>query len=227
MRKEERLPSSIFHPPSSVLRLPSFRDDRGVAMLEGILIFALIAGVLLGCILLGQWGTHLQYTQMGARLLTFNAGTASVANNDSVAKFRRFGDQAEQRFSRDSVEWGTYSGFGILPVSWIDVFFVLPNDRYTGSVRGKQPGRLPGQGPSLFDFSPTSMGYHSRASAATNAWADTAANVEFKFMGLAYWVGYNEMTPEGLDHIPEVPRTNPDLPLLESIYTRVGVGHGP
>ena len=92
MSNEEQLPSSIF-------RLPSLRDDRGVAMLEGILVFALLAGVLLGVMLLGQWGTRLQYSQMGARLLTFNAG------DTSLAKFSRIGDSATQAFS--TTTWDT------------------------------------------------------------------------------------------------------------------------
>jgi hypothetical protein len=187
-----------------------------VATLEGILLFAMLAGVLLGIMLLGQWGTHRQYAQMGARLLTFDAGDVSLA------KFGRSGDQAVQTFSSDSVTWETYSGFGTLSTGWLNTMFVdLPNDRVSGNVKGTQQGRLPSQGPSLFEFSRASLGYHSGASAASNPWADTTADVGSTFLGIAYWVGYNKSTPEGLNSIPTIPHS--DLPLVESIYARVGV----
>ena len=200
------------------LRL-GLRDDRGVAMIEGILLVALLAGVLVGCMLLGQWGTHRQYAQMGARLRTFDAGT------DSVARFQRLSDQTSQTLSRDSVTWGTHFSGLPVPVNWLDLFFVLHNDRLSGSRKGTQQGRLPSQGPSMFDFSPASLGYHSGASAATNSWADTAANVELTFLGIAYWVGYNETTPQGLGFKPEIPASG--LPILDTIYARVGVPLNP
>jgi len=214
-----RGPETGVRSPSSVSRLPSFRDDRGVAALEGILVFAFLAGVLLGCMLLGQWGTHRQYAQMGARLLTFDAGT------DSVARFERLGDQTSQTLSRDSVSWDTYFE-ALAEADWINVMFVdLHNDRLSGSRKGTQQGRLPSQGTSMFAFSPASMGYSSGASAATNSWADDTSNVGLTFLGIAYWVGYNEATPEGLDSIPRIPASG--LPILDTIYARVGVPLNP
>ncbi len=197
------------------LRL-GLRDDRGVAAVEGVLVVALLAGVLLGCMLLGQWGTHRQYAQMGARLLAFNAG------NDSLAKFGRQADQATQTPSTGT--WDTLvTG---VPTNWLNMMFVnLDNDRLSGDRKGTQQGRLPSQGPSMFDFSPASLGYSSGASAATNSWADSAANVELTFLGIAYWVGYHESTPEGLTTKPEI--TASGLPILDTIYARVGVPLNP
>jgi hypothetical protein len=206
----DRGPETGARSPSPVFRLPSLRDDRGMATLEAVMVFALLAGVLLGCMLLGQWGTHLQYSQMGARLLAFNAGT------DSVRRFGRQSDQATQAFSRGS--WDTYAG--TLPVDWLNMMFVLPNDQFSGRVSGTQRGRLPGQGPSLFDFSSASLGYHSGASAATNSWADSGSAVESAFLGIAYYVGRHRVTPEGLDSVPHIP---PAIAILETIYTRAGI----
>ena len=197
-------------PPSSVLRLQSFRDDRGVATLEGILVIALLSGVLLGCILLGQWGTHLQYAQMGARLLTFNAGT------ESLAKFGRTGNQATQTFTTGG--WDAYAG--TLPGNWLNTMFVLPNDHLRGSVSGSQSGRGPGAGPSLFQYTSRSLGYRSGSSAATNPWADTASNVTSTFLGIAYYVGRYRVTAPGIGSKPTVPSA---IPVLETIYSRVGV----
>jgi len=193
-----------------VFRLPSFRDDRGVAMIEGILVFALLCGVLLGCILLGQWGTNLQKTQMGARLLTFDAGDISLA------KFGRPGDSATQTFTTGG--WDAYAG--TLPAGWLNTMFVLPNDRYSGRVKGTQRGRLSSQGPSLFGFSPVSMGYFSSSAAASNSWASSTTGVRLTFLGIAYHVGRYRVTPEGLGSKPTIPAA---IPVLESIYTRVGV----
>jgi hypothetical protein len=176
-------------------------------------VFAMLAGVLLGVMLLGQWGTRLQYSQMGARLLAFDAG------DDSLAKFGRLWDQSSVTVSRDSVTWDTY--FGTLPVDWINTLFVLHNDRSSGSVKGTQQGRLPSRGPNLFEFSPASLSYGSGASAASNPWSDTTSDVQLTFLSIAYWVAYNESMPEQLDFIPDIPVSG--LPLLESIYARVGV----
>ena len=202
---------------SSIAARRCLRDDRGVAAIEGILVFAVLAGVLLGVMLLGQWATRLQYAQMGGRLLTFNAG------DFSLARFGRPGDQAETTFSRDAVSWGSYTAFDTLPVGWLNTLFTqLYNDRLSGRVRGTQRGRLaPEQGASMFEFSPASLGYHAGASAASNAWADNPAKVETTFLGIVYWVGYEKQTPEALTSIPTPPPSG--LPLLESIYTRVGV----
>jgi hypothetical protein len=191
-------------------RLPSFRDDRGVATLEGLLVFALLVGVLLGCMLLGQWGTHLQYAQMGARLLTFNAGDVSLA------KLGRPGNQATQTFSSGS--WDAHAG--TLPAHWLNGMFVLPDDRYQGSVTGTQNGQQPGSGPSLFEYTSRSLGYRSGSSAATNPWGSSATDARSTFLGVAYYVGRYRTTPEGLDSAPRIPTANP---IMETIFGRVGV----
>jgi hypothetical protein len=206
----DRGPETGARNPSSVFRLPSFRDDRGVASVEGILVVALLAGVLLACMLLGQWGTHLQSAQMGARLLTFNAGDLTLA------KSGRPGDSATQTFSTGG--WDAYAG--TLPAGWLNTMFVLPNDRFAGRVKGTQRGRGPSQDKSLFTFSPTSVGYFSSSSAASNSWAASESAVRSTFYGIAYYVGFHRVTPEGIGSKPTIPST---IPVLESIYSRVGV----
>jgi len=191
----------------------SLVDDRGVATLEGILVFAVLAGVLLGIMLLGQWSTRLQYAQMGARLLTFDAGS------DSLAKFGRMGDQADTA-TFSSGTWDYYASG--LPTGWLNTFFVLPNPRCSASVRGTQRGRLPKQGsPSLFEFSPASLGYHSGSTAACDPWADTTADVQSTFLGFTYWVAYHRGNPETLSFIPGIPYGQPEV--LETILGRVGI----
>jgi hypothetical protein len=188
-------------------------DDRGVAALEGLLVFAVLAGVMLGCMLLGQWGSHLQSAQMGARLLAFDAG------DDSLARFGSAGDQTAQTFSSGS--WDSLAG--TLPAPWLNTMFVLPDDRFSGSVAGTQTGRLPSQTASLFDFSPAAMSYHSGSSAASNPWGDPESTVRSTFFGIAYFVGHSQTTAEGLDFIPEIP---PAIPIVETIYARAGVRQG-
>jgi hypothetical protein len=184
-------------------------DDRGVATLEGLLVSILLTGVLLGVMLLGQWGTHLQYAQMGARLLAFNAGDVSLA------KFGRAGDSATKSFSTGG--WGSSSP--ALSADWLNMMFVLPNDRYAGRVTGTQRGRLAGQGGSLFDFSRASVGYFAHSSAASNPWSDSPSAVRLKFLGIVYYVGFNRTSPQGLGSVPSIPTS---IPLVESIYARVG-----
>jgi len=181
-----------------------------VASVEGILVVAMLAGVLLACVLLGQWGTHLQSAQMGARLLTFNAGDLSLA------KFGRTGDTATQTFTTGS--WSAYAG--TLPASWLNTMFVLPNDRYAGRVKGTQRGRLPSQGQSMFSFSPTSVSYFSSSSASSNSWAATESLVRSTFYGIAYYVGRYRVAPAGIGSKPSIPAA---IPVLETIYKRVGV----
>jgi hypothetical protein len=210
METGDRGPKTGARKLSSVFRLPSFRDDRGVASVEGILVVALLTGVLLGCILLGQWGTHVQTAQMGARLLTFNAGDLSLA------RFGRTGDSATQAFSTGG--WDAYAG--TLPATWLNTMFVLPNDRFAGRVKGSQRGRRPSQDKSLFTFSPTSVGYFSSSSASSNSWAATEPSVRSTFYGISYYVGRYRVTPGGITTKPTIPAT---IPVLETIYSRVGV----
>jgi hypothetical protein len=179
------------------------RDDRGVAALEGILVFLELVAVLLGVMLLGQWGTHLQYAQMGARLLTFNAGDLTQA------RFGRPGNQAETTFSRDT-----------LPVNWFNTLFVLHNDHRSGRVRGTQRGRLAREhGSSLFEFSAAKLGYYSGSSAACNAWTGSEEDFRSKFLRITYLVGRSRVQPQELDSVPPIPTS---IALLETVYTRVG-----
>jgi hypothetical protein len=188
-------------------------DDRGVATLEGILVVALLAGVLLGCMLLGQWGTHLQSAQMGARLLAFNAGTTTLA------KFGRTGDTATQTASTG--RWDTLTTG--LPTSWLNTMFTSLNDDYlSGRVKGRQRGRLASRSsPSLFDFSSASVSYFSTSAAASNPWSGTAASAKSTFMGIAYYVGRYRVNPQTISSKQTVPLST--VPALETIYVRSGV----
>jgi hypothetical protein len=181
-----------------------------VAALEGILVFVLLAGVLLGVMLLGQWGTHLQSSQMGARLLTFNAGSTSLA------KFGRAGDSATQTFSTGG--WDAYAG--TLPASWLNMMFVLPNDRYSGRVKGTQRGRQSSSAPSLFAFTGASVSYFSNSSATSNSWAVSESVARTTFNGIAYYVGRYRVTPQSIGSKPTIPSA---IPVVESIYRKAGI----
>jgi hypothetical protein len=165
--------------------------------------------VLVACLLFVQWGTRLQSAQMGARLLTFNAGDISLA------KFGRLGDTATQTLS--SANWDTLAGS--LPTTWLNAMFTMPNERFSGRVKGYQRGRLPNQGLSLFGSSRKSVGYHSNSSAASNSWSGTTTAARSTFLGIAYYVGRYRTTPQGLSSKPTIPAT---IPVLETIYSRIG-----
>lgn len=191
------------------------RDDRGVAATEGLLVFLELVTVLLAVMLLGQWGIRLQYAQMGARLLTFNAGGLTLA------KFGREGNQAETTFSRDSVTWSSYDAFDTLPVNWFNTLFVLHNDYRSGRLKGTQRGRLARErGSSLIDFTLATLGYYSGSSVACNPWTGSEDDVRSKFLSISYHVGRFRVHPSGLDSVPRIPGS---IPLLETVYTRVGV----
>jgi hypothetical protein len=181
-----------------------------VATLEGILVFALLAGVLLGCMLLGQWGIHLQTSQMGARLLTFNAGSTTLA------KFGRAGDSAKQTLTTGG--WDSYAG--TLPATWLNTMFVLPNDRFTGRVKGTQRGRQSSSAPSLFAFTSASVGFFSNSSAASNSWAVSESLARVTFNAIAFYVGRYRVTPQSIGSKPTIPGA---IPVVESIYKKAGV----
>ena len=122
------------HRPSSIVhRLSS--DDRGVAAIEGLLVFALLAGVILGVMLLGQWGTYLQTAQMGARLLAFNAG------DSSLAKLGKSANHPVQTLS--SKNWDTLAPR--VNAAWLHKMYTVSSGDFLGSVTGKARGRLPVQ----------------------------------------------------------------------------------
>ena len=201
---------------SSAFARRCLSDDRGVATLEGIFVYLGLTLVLLGVLLLGQWAQHLQRAQMGARLLTFNAGDLNLA------KFGRPGDHAETTFTRDSVAWSSYAAFDVLPVNWFNALFVLHNDRRSGRVRStpRQSNPLTSvTGSSLFDFSLAALGYNSGSSTACNAWDGSEADARSKFLSISYSVGRTRVHPQGLTSAPPIPAS---IPLLETVYTRVG-----
>jgi len=182
-----------------------------VATVEGILVFALLVGVLLGCILLGQWGMQMQNSQMGARLLAFDAGDVSLA------RFGRAGDTATRTLTVGT--WDTLASS--LPTTWLNTMFTsLTDDRSSGRVKGRQRGRLASPGRSLFDFSMTSMAYFSASAAGSNSWSGTAGAAESTFLGIAYQVSRYQVSPQSIGAKPSIPLT---IPVLESIFVRSGV----
>jgi hypothetical protein len=186
-------------------------DDRGQAALEGVLVFVLLAGVLLGCMLLGQWGTHLQKSQMGARLLAFNAGDVNLA------RFGRAGDTATRTVTTGA--WDTLAS--TLPTAWLNTMFTsLTDDRSSGRVKGTQRGRLANQSPSLVNFSAASVGYFSNSSAGSNSWSGTAGAAKTTFLGIAYYVGRYRVNPQSIGTKPTIPSA---IAVVESIYARAGV----
>ena len=208
-------PNAKRRTPESGARTSAFAlllDDRGVAVLEGILVFALLAGVLLGCMLLGQWGTHLQYSQMGARLLAFDAGDISLA------KLGKPGSQPVQTFS--SKNWDTLAP-GVNTI-WLHKMYTLSNGDFSGSVSGTAHGRLQGQGPSLFDFAAATVGYHASGwAAASDPWGTPESLAQSNFIRIAYRVGLKQVSPSGLDSTYARPIPHGDT-MLETIYGFVG-----
>jgi len=187
-----------------------WRDHRGVASIEGIVVLSLLGAVFLCCLLLAQWGVHVQSAQMGARLLAFNSGDANLA------RFGRSADTATQTFSTG--RWDTLASS--LPTNWLNTMFTtLTDDYYSGYVKGQQRGRLTNTGRSLFSFSSRSVGYFSSSAAALNPWSGTAASARSTFMGIAYYVGRYRVSAQSISSIPTIPAT---IPLLETIYSRVG-----
>lgn len=208
----DRGPETGARSPSSVFRLPSFRDDRGVAAMEGILVFALLAGVLLGCMLLGQWGTYLQSAQMGARLLAFNAG------DSSLAKLGKSGNQPAQTFT--SAKWDTLAP-GV-NATWLNKMYTLSNGDFLGNVTGTARGRLPSQGASVFDFASATMGYYANGwAAASDPWGMPESLAQSTFIRIAYDVGRTRVNPSALDSTCARPIPHGDT-VLETIYGLVG-----
>jgi hypothetical protein len=175
-----------------------------VAALEGILVFALLAGVFLACLLLAQWGTGLQSAQMGARLLAFDAGDADLA------KLGKPSNQPAQQFA--SGNWDTLAH---------NLFTLSRNGDVSGSVTGTAQGRLPGQA-SLLTFAPASMGYHAHNwTAASDPWGMSESVVQSSFLRIAYYVGLTRASPGELDSTSarEIPHGDT---VLETIYGLVG-----
>ena len=191
-------------------------DDHGVAGIEAVLIFALLAGVFLACLMLGQWGAGLQASQMGARLLAFDAG------DTALAKLGRPSRVPTQLFL--SPDWDTLVDTLVDTAKsrWLANTFGLSNDLFRGTVTGSAQGREPGQR-SLFDYARTSMGYRARNwSASTNAWGipESVATDMFLLMWgnvVMNEVDSGEIVTMTVDAIP------PQIAILETIFTRVGI----
>ena len=199
----------IFH--NSDFRLPRFGDDRGVAALEGILVFALLAGVFLACLLLAQWGSSLQSAQMGARLMAFDAGDAELA------RLGKPSNVPAQQFTSEN--WDTL--VNSVTANWLGNMFTLSNGDVSGSVTGTARGRAPGQG-SLFTYAPAALGYHANGwAAASDPWGMPESVVQSSFLRIAYHVGLTRANPGELDSTSarEIPHGDT---VLETIYRLVG-----
>jgi len=193
------------------LRL-SLCDDRGVAALEGLIVFAILAGVFLAGLLLGQWGIGLQTAHMGARLLAFDAGDVELA------KLGKPSNQPAQQFT--GANWDTLA-HGV-NASWLSNMFTLSNGDFSGSVTGSSRGHVPGQGVSLFEYAPKTMGYGASGwAAASDPWRMPESVVGSTFIRIAYRVGLTRVSPSALDSTSARPIPHGDT-VLETIYGLVG-----
>jgi Flp pilus assembly pilin Flp len=201
---------------SPIFRLPFLRDERGAAAIEGLVVLAVLAGVFFANQLISNWGTSLQFGQMGARLLAFDAGDVQLAKLGKTSS-----RQAVQKF--ESTGWDTISKIDPTTSGWLNGMFVLSNDRFSASVADTAEGRLPGQTRSLLHYGPATMSYFSQDwSAAANPWVNTESIVRQQFLNISYYVGRYQADPGTLDstQAAKIPYTTP---VLETIFGRVGV----
>ena len=185
------------------------------AAVEGLVVFAVLAGVFFANTLIGNWGTSLQYGQMGARLLAFDAGDVELAR---LGKSTR---KPVQKF--ESSSWDTIAKVDASTSDWLNGMFVLSNDRFSATVADTAQGRLPAQTASLFHYGPATMRYFSQDwSVAANPWTNTESIVRMQFINISYHVGRYQADPGGLDstQAAEIPYT---FPVLETIFGRVGI----
>jgi hypothetical protein len=186
-------------------------DDRGVAALEGLLVFALLAGVFLACLLLAQWGSSLQTAQMGARLLAFDAGDVELARLGKSA------NQPAQQFASEN--WDTL--VNSVTSNWLGNMFTLSNRGVSGNVTGTAHGRVPGQ-TSVFSYSTATLGYHaSDWSAGSDPWGMPESSVQSRFVRIAYHVGLTRASPGALDSTSAQAIPHGDT-VLETLYGLVG-----
>jgi len=212
MNYELRKPKSGFILHNSEFRLPRFGDDRGAAALEGIIVFAVIAGVFLACLLFAQWGTSLQSAHMGSRLLAFDAGDAELARVGKPL------NQPAQQIASENWDTLVNSGTAV----WLNNMFTLTNRGVSGSVTGTARGRIPGQG-SLFAYAPRVLGYHAdNWASASDQWAMSDTVVRSFFLHIAYYVGLFRMDPADLDSTTAEPIPHGNA-ILDTIYQRSGV----
>jgi hypothetical protein len=209
MRNEGRLPSSVF-------RLPSLRDDRGVAATEAMLVLALLGGVFFAGLLLARWSTSLQSAQMGARLLAFDAGDVDFAKLGKPSRTATRQLVAETWDTLvDTLVDASKSG-------WLTGMFALTNTRSTNRVTGSAQGRMPGQ-KSVFDYSPATMAYHASGWAtASNPWGIPESVVRSSFLRIAFNVGRYQVDTSGF--VSMVVQPLPTSPaILETIFGRAGI----
>jgi Flp pilus assembly pilin Flp len=201
---------------SPIFRLPFLRDERGAAAIEGLVVLAVLAGVFFANQLISNWGTSLQFGQMGARLLAFDAGDVQLAKLGKTSS-----RQAVQKF--ESTSWDTISKIDPTTSGWLNGMFVLSNDRFSASVADTAEGRLPGQTRSLAHYGPATMSYFTKDwSAAANPWVNAESTVGLQFLNISYYVGRHHVSPSVIDstYAVGIPNT---IPLVETIYSRVGV----
>jgi hypothetical protein len=211
MNHELGKPKSGFILHNSDFRFPWFGDDRGVAALEGVLVFALLAGMFLACLLVAQWGTSLQSAQMGARLLAFDAGDVDLA------KLGKPANQPVQQFASEN--WGALVN-GVT-ANWLGNVFTLSDSDVSSSVTGTAHGRLSVQA-SLFAYARATMGYHALGwAAASDPWGMPESVVQSTFLRIAYHVGLTQTEPGGLDSTCARAIPHGDT-VLETIYGLMG-----
>ena len=188
------------------------RDDRGAAALEGLLVFAVVAGVFLSCLLFAQWGSGLQTAHMGARLLAFDAGDIALA---------RVGKQLNQPVQQIASEsWDTLVNSGT--ADWLGGMFTLSNRGVSGGVTGAARGKIPGQA-SLFSYAPSVLGYQAdNWATAADQWAMSDSAVGSFFLHIAYYVGLFRSEPSSLDSTSAEPIPHGNA-ILDTIYRRTGV----
>jgi hypothetical protein len=190
-------------------------DERGAAALEGIIVAAVFAGVFFASVLMSRWGTSLQFGQMGARLLAFDAGDVELA------KLGKSSRRPVQKF--ESSNWDTIAKIDPATADWLGGMFVLSNDYYSAGVSDTTHGRLPGQTRSLFHYGPTTMSYFTHNwSAAANPWVMSESIVRLTFLNISYHVGRYQTSPYVLDstNAQQIPYS---IPVLETVYARIGI----
>jgi hypothetical protein len=192
-------------------------DDRGAAALEGIMVLAILAGVLLGALFLGMWGIGLQSAQMGARLLAFDAGDIELARMGRATRI------PTQQFTTETWDTLVDTHIGSGKVGWLNGMFALSNDLVSGSVTGTQGGRTPGNSRSLFDYAPRSMGYHANGwTAALNSWGAPESVVQATFLRLSFNVGRYQVDTTAFTSMTVQPIPN-QPPVLETLFGRAGI----
>jgi hypothetical protein len=164
------------------------KDERGQAMLEGILAVMVLFGVLFACFFLLSYGIGSQKANMGSRVLAFGAGDANFAWPSKPANAQRGpGDSPT-----NTDEWGNgFSGGG----DFVGTILSWLNDEQSGTVKDRVETRF------LVDltrYAPGSSGFYSTYYVASDPWRISTTPVNAAFLGIAWLIG---LTQTGLDEL--------------------------